>query len=63
VTAEVQANAFTDFLQSPFGKNLALGAGIALVMSIMAAVWMWGQKPDYRVLLSNYSDRDGGAIK
>jgi len=62
VTAEVQTNAFTDFLQSPFGKNLALGAGIALVISIMAAVWMWGQKPDYRVLLSNYSDRDGGAI-
>jgi flagellar M-ring protein FliF len=62
VTAERQTNAFTDFLQSSFGKNLALGAGIALVMSIMGAVWMWGQKPDYRVLLSNYSDRDGGAI-
>lgn len=62
MATEVQTNTFNLFLQSPFGKNLALGAGIALVMSIMGAVWMWGQKPDYRVLLSNYSDRDGGAI-
>jgi len=62
VVSEGQTNAFNLFLQSSFGKNLALGAGIALVMSIMGAVWMWGQKPDYRVLLSNYSDRDGGAI-
>jgi len=23
---------------------------------------MWGQQPDYRVLFSNFSDRDGGAI-
>ncbi len=62
MAAEGQTNTFNVFLQSPFGKNLALGAGIALVISIMGAVWMWGQKPDYRVLLSNYSDRDGGAI-
>jgi flagellar M-ring protein FliF len=59
---EVQPNAFTGFFQSPLGSSLAVGAGIALVLGIMAAVWMWGQKPDYRVLLSNYSDRDGGSI-
>ena len=29
---------------------------------IMAAVWMWSQQPDYRVLFANFSDRDGGAI-
>jgi flagellar M-ring protein FliF len=40
-----------------------LGAGIALAIGIMAAVFMWSMKTaDYRVLLSNYSDRDGGAI-
>ncbi len=36
--------------------------GVAAVAAVMAAVWMWGQQPDYRVLFSNFSDRDGGAI-
>lgn len=62
VTTEGQSSAMAGFLQSPFGKNLALGAGMALVLGVMMSVWLWGQKPDYRVLLSNYSDRDGGAI-
>ena len=35
---------------------------MALVMSLIAGVWFYNQKPDYRVLLSNYSDRDGGSI-
>ena len=60
--SEGQSNALTPFFQSPLGNNMALGAGIALVISLMAAVWMWGQKPEYRILLSNYSDRDGGSI-
>ena len=61
-TPEGQPSAINNFLQSPLGNNMALGAGMALVISIMAAVWLWGQKPDYRILLSNYSDKDGGAI-
>jgi flagellar biosynthesis/type III secretory pathway M-ring protein FliF/YscJ len=24
--------------------------------------WLWSKEPDYKVLFSNYSDRDGGAI-
>jgi len=50
------------FTQTTFGKNILLGAGIAVVVALMAAVWMWSQQPEYRVLFSNYSDRDGGAI-
>ena len=50
------------FFQSTMGKRVALGGGIALVVAIMAALWMWSQAPEYRVLFSNYSDRDGGAI-
>ena len=56
------AGGWSAFFQSALARNLALGAGMALVLGIMAAVWMWNQKPDYRVLLANYSDRDGGAI-
>ncbi|MEI6145919.1 MAG: flagellar basal-body MS-ring/collar protein FliF [Methylococcales bacterium] len=59
---EESSSGFNNFLQSPLGSNLALGAGIALVASIMIAVWMWGQKPDYRILLSNFTDKDGGSI-
>jgi flagellar M-ring protein FliF len=55
-------NSFMGFFQSALGRNLALGAGLALVLSIMAGVFLWGQKPPYGVLLTNFSDKDGGAI-
>jgi flagellar M-ring protein FliF len=61
--ANEKRSGFSNFIQSGFGLNIALGAGIALAIGIMAAVFMWSMKTaDYRVLLSNYSDRDGGAI-
>lgn len=44
--------------QQKIGLIFAIGAVIALV----AGMWMWGTTPDYRVLYSNLSDRDGGAI-
>jgi flagellar M-ring protein FliF len=50
------------FLQTSFGRNIVLGVGAAIVLAVMAAVWMWSQQPDYRVLFSNFTDRDGGAI-
>lgn len=37
-------NAFKQFIDSPMGGNLALGAGMALVLSIMAGVYLWGAK-------------------
>lgn len=48
--------------QTPAVRNLILMVGAALTMAIMAGVWMWSQSPDYRVLFSNFNDRDGGAI-
>ncbi len=50
------------FVQSPTGKKLLAAIGAAAVMAIMAGVWMWSQKPDYRVLFANFTDKDGGAI-
>jgi flagellar M-ring protein FliF len=50
------------FLQTSFGRNILLGAGAAIVVAVMVAVWMWSQQPEYRVLFANYTDRDGGAI-
>lgn len=50
------------FLQTPFGRNIAIGTAVAIVLAIVVALWLWNQQPEYRVLFSNYSDRDGGAI-
>ena len=44
------------------GQKLLLVAGIAAVVAVMVVFWLWSQKPDYRVLFSNYADKDGGAI-
>ena len=43
-------------------KLLGMLAAVAALIAILAGLWMWGQTPDYRVLYSNLSDRDGGAI-
>src|ERR1035437_3651101 len=53
---------FMGFAQTPGGQNFFMMLGVAAIVGVMAAVWMWSQQPDYRVLFSNFSDRDGGAI-
>jgi len=47
---------------SQIGNKLLLVAGAAAVIAVMAVFWLWSQQPDYRVLFSNYSDKDGGSI-
>lgn len=42
--------------------KLPLMIGAALAVAAVAAFWLWSRTPDYRVLFSNLSDRDGGAI-
>lgn len=41
---------------------LSLLVLVAATIAIVAGMWMWSQTSDYRVLYSNLSDRDGGAI-
>lgn len=53
---------FIRLAQSGGARNLVLMLGSAAVIAVMAGIWMWSQQPDYRVLFSNYSDKDGGAI-
>ncbi|TFV93993.1 flagellar basal body M-ring protein FliF [Oxalobacteraceae bacterium OM1] len=50
------------FAQTPGGRNFFLMLGVAAVLAVMSGIWMWSQQPEYRVLFSNFSDRDGGAI-
>ncbi len=49
-------------LAPQLGGKLLLLAGAAAVIAVMVVFWMWSQQPDYRVLFSNFSDKDGGAI-
>ncbi|HTN67033.1 MAG TPA: flagellar basal-body MS-ring/collar protein FliF [Burkholderiaceae bacterium] len=48
--------------QTPGARNALLAVAAAAIVAVMAGVWMWSQAPDYRILFSNFSDRDGGAI-
>jgi len=42
--------------------RLPLMIGASFVVAALAALWLWSRTPDYGVLYSNLSDRDGGAI-
>ncbi len=48
--------------QTPGARNALLAVAAAAIVAVMAGIWMWSQAPDYRILFSNYSDQDGGAI-
>ncbi|MFZ6744173.1 flagellar basal-body MS-ring/collar protein FliF [Undibacterium sp. JH2W] len=48
--------------QTPVTRNIMLSVGAAITVAIMIGVWLWSQQPDYKVLFSNFNDRDGGAI-
>ncbi|QNA90071.1 flagellar basal body M-ring protein FliF [Massilia sp. Dwa41.01b] len=50
------------FFKTTMGRNVLIGGGVAAVLAIVAAIWLWSSTPDYRVLYANYSDKDGGAI-
>lgn len=43
-------------------QKLSLMIGLAASIAVLAGLWMWSQTPEYRVLYSNLSDRDGGTI-
>lgn len=43
-------------------QRMRLGAGAALLVVLAVAALVLNRQPDYRVLFSNLSDKDGGAI-
>lgn len=60
--ADTDSKTANRFEQLTFQQKIGLGAGIAALIALLAGMWLWQQTPDYRVLYSNLSDRDGGAI-
>ena len=43
-------------------QRMRLGVGVALLVAAALAAIVLGRQPDYKVLFSNLSDKDGGAI-
>ncbi|MDD5299456.1 MAG: flagellar basal-body MS-ring/collar protein FliF [Gallionella sp.] len=60
--AEQEDRVKNQFGQLNIQQKMGLGVGVAALFALIAGAWMWGQTPDYRLLYSNLSDRDGGAI-
>lgn len=49
-------------LGMPNQQKLGLMVAVASTVALLAGLWLWGQTPDYRVLYTNLSERDGGAV-
>ncbi|TWC65859.1 flagellar basal-body MS-ring/collar protein FliF [Herbaspirillum sp. SJZ099] len=50
------------YARSQQGRRILLIVAAAATVALMIGIWMWSQKVEYRVLFSNFNDRDGGAI-
>lgn len=61
-SSESSPSTILNMAKSPNGRKVVLMIGVAAVIAVMIGLVLWGQKPEYRVLFSNFSDRDGGAI-
>ena len=53
---------FLNMARSQNGRRIMMMLGAAAVIAAMIGLVLWGQRPEYKVLFSNFSDRDGGAI-
>ncbi|MFZ4698696.1 MAG: flagellar basal-body MS-ring/collar protein FliF [Candidatus Methylumidiphilus sp.] len=60
-TGEIK-NPVSELINDPAKRQLLLILGVVGIAAIMVFVWIWGQEPEYRVLFSNFTDRDGGVI-
>ena len=60
--AAATQNVVTNFIQLPARNKVGVIFGAAALIALVVGALLWGRTPDYRVLYSNLSDRDGGAI-
>jgi len=52
----------TSFGALPMNKKLMMIGGAAALAALIIVAAMWSRTPDHKVLFSNLSDRDGGAV-
>jgi flagellar M-ring protein FliF len=59
---EVPSSVIGGLARLPARNRAGLGLGVAALAAVLVASWLWSRVPEWRVLYSNLSDRDGGAI-
>lgn len=62
VPASAQSVVVTQFSMLSSQKKLGIIVAIPAIIALLTGAWLWSQTPDYRVLYSNVSDQDGGAV-
>jgi flagellar M-ring protein FliF len=50
------------FSQLPPSRKMGLAATVAATIAVVMGLFLWSSSPDYRVLFSNLSERDAGAV-
>jgi flagellar M-ring protein FliF len=50
------------FTQLPPARKLVLAVSLAASIALIVGLLLWSRTPEYRVLFSNLSERDGGAV-
>jgi flagellar M-ring protein FliF len=60
--SETLAQRLPSWTRIPPQQLLALLLVVATAIALVVGGWMWSTAPDYKVLYSNLSDKDGGAV-
>jgi flagellar M-ring protein FliF len=43
-------------------QKVKAGIGVVALLAVATSAWLWSQQPDWRVLYTGLSDKDGGAV-
>ena len=43
-------------------QKVKAGLGVVALIAVATSAWLWSQQPDWRVLYTSLSDKDGGAV-
>jgi flagellar M-ring protein FliF len=60
--SETMSQRLPSWTRIPPQQLLALLVVVATAIALLVGGWMWSTTPEYKVLYSNLSDRDGGAV-
>ncbi|MCP5279365.1 MAG: flagellar M-ring protein FliF [Thiobacillus sp.] len=50
------------FNQLPASRKMGIAAAVAASIALVVGLFLWSSSPDYRVLFSNLSEKDAGAV-
>lgn len=59
---QVLSTVFQRFSQLTPGRKLGVAVSLAAAIALIVGLVLWSRAPEYRVLFSNLSERDGGAV-